>query len=67
MVLDPVLLADTKDWLIKTANDLRGAEVDLAASPPLFEDALFHCQQAAEKSFIASLTYLSPTPLSQDS
>jgi hypothetical protein len=29
MALDPVLVADTKGWLAKAANDLRGAEVDL--------------------------------------
>lgn len=57
MAFDPVLVADTKGWLQKAMNDLRGAEVDLAASPPLLEDALFHCQQAAEKSFKAFLTY----------
>lgn len=57
MALDPLLIADTKGWLVKAANDLRAAEVDLAASPPLLEDALFHCQQAAEKSFKAFLTY----------
>jgi HEPN domain-containing protein len=43
-------------WLAKADNDLRGAEVDLAADPPLIEDALFHCQQAAEKAMKAFLT-----------
>ncbi len=57
MPLDPVRIADTKGWLIKAANDLRGAEIDLAANPPLVEDALFHCQQAAEKAFKAFLTF----------
>jgi len=57
MPLDPVLVADTKDWLTKARGDLRGADVDLAASPPLLEDALFHCQQAVEKSFKAFLTW----------
>jgi len=32
------------------------ADVDLAASPPLIEDALFHCQQAAEKASKGFLT-----------
>jgi hypothetical protein len=53
---DPVRLADTRAWLVKAANDLRAAAVDLAATPPLLEDALFHCQQAAEKAFKAFLT-----------
>lgn len=51
MGLDPVLVADTKGWLEKAANDLRAAEADLAAVPPLFEDTLFHCQLAVEKCF----------------
>ena len=54
---DPVRLADTRAWLVKAANDLRAAAVDLAATPPLLEDALFHCQQAAEKAFEAFLTF----------
>ncbi len=57
MPLDPVLLADTKAWIEKAKIDLRGAEVDLAAQPPLVEDALFHCQQAIEKLFKAFLTF----------
>jgi len=57
MALDPVLVADTKGWLSKAAIDLRGAELDLAAIPPLLEDVLFHCQQATEKAFKAFLTY----------
>ncbi len=57
MPLDPVRLADTRAWLLKAANDLRGAEVDLAADPPLPGDALFHCQQVAEKALKAFLTW----------
>jgi len=57
MAVDPVLVADTRGWLAKAANDLRGAEIDLAAVPPLLEDALFHCQQVAEKSLKAFLTF----------
>ncbi len=47
---------EVKAWLAKAGNDLRGAEVDLAADPPLVEDALFHCQQATEKALKAFLT-----------
>jgi HEPN domain-containing protein len=43
-------LAETARWLAKAAEDLRAAEVDLAAAPPLLADAGFHCQQAAEKA-----------------
>ncbi|MDH5429312.1 MAG: HEPN domain-containing protein [Nitrospirota bacterium] len=41
---------EARAWFQKAANDLRGADIDLAATPPLIEDALFHCQQAAEKN-----------------
>jgi len=57
MPLDPVLVSDTRLWLVKAANDLRAAEIDLGAEPPLIEDALFHCQQAAEKALKAFLTF----------
>ena len=48
--MQPNQAEEVKAWLQKGANDLRGAAVDLAASPPLIEDALFHCQQASEKA-----------------
>lgn len=54
--MEPEKAEEVRAWLQKAANDLRGAEVDLAASPPLIEDALFHCQQAAEKATKAFLT-----------
>jgi len=43
-------------WIQKAENDMRGARIDMDASPPLIEDALFHCQQAAEKAMKAFLT-----------
>ena len=49
--------ADTRAWLVRARNDLRGAEIDLAASPPLLGDAAFHCQQAVEKALKAFLTW----------
>jgi HEPN domain-containing protein len=55
MALDPIRVEDTRAWLTKAAEDLRGAEVDMAATPPLLNDAAFHCQQAAEKAFKAFL------------
>jgi HEPN domain-containing protein len=57
MALDPVRVEDTRAWLTKVANDLRGAEIDLAATPPLLDDLVFHCQQAAEKALKAFLTW----------
>ena len=49
-------LQEAKAWLDKAANDLRGARIDMQAAPSLIEDALFHCQQAAEKAMKAFLT-----------
>lgn len=43
-------------WFEKARADLRGADVDLEADPPLVEDALFHCQQAVEKAMKGFLT-----------
>jgi HEPN domain-containing protein len=57
MAHDPIIITDTQRWLIKAANDLRGADIDLAADPPLLEDVMFHCQQAAEKSLKAFLIF----------
>jgi HEPN domain-containing protein len=48
--MQPETEAEARAWFQKAANDLRGADIDLTANPPLIEDALFHCQQAAEKS-----------------
>jgi uncharacterized protein len=49
--------ADTKEWLRKVENDLRGADQLVRASPPLLDLTLFHCQQAAEKALKAFLTW----------
>ena len=53
---DPARAAEVEAWLAKVASDLRAAEHDLTADPPLLEDSLFHCQQAAEKTLKAFLT-----------
>jgi len=55
MALDPVLADEVRGWMTKAVLDLRAAAVDLAAQPPLVEDALFHRQQAVEKAFKALL------------
>ncbi|MFY9822874.1 MAG: HEPN domain-containing protein [Thermoanaerobaculia bacterium] len=54
---DPAIVEDVRAWLARAAADLRAGEVDLAASPPLLEDVLFHCQQAAEKALKAFLAW----------
>ena len=54
---DAARRADTHAWLRKADGDLRAAAVDLAADPPLVDDALFHCQQAVEKALKGLLTW----------
>ncbi len=49
--------AEAREWMTKAGGDLRGARIDLAATPPFVEDALFHCQQAVEKAPKALLTW----------
>ena len=55
--MPPDRAQDARRWLAKAKDDLRAGEVDLAASPPLVEDALFHSQQAAEKSIKGFLAW----------
>ena len=52
---DPILVSETKEWLIKATQDLRSAEHALTASPPLLGDVAYHCQQATEKALKAFL------------
>ncbi len=55
--MSPDKLAEVRGWIAKAREDLRGAQIDLAASPPLAGDALFHCQQAVEKALKGFLTF----------
>lgn len=57
MAADAARAADTRGWLRRAAADLRAADVDLAADPALIGDAVFHCQQAAEKALKALLAW----------
>lgn len=54
---DPARVAETHEWLDRAALDLRAAEVDFAALPPLTMDMVFHCQQLAEKALKAFLAW----------
>jgi HEPN domain-containing protein len=56
MAFDLVLVAATRKWLALAKEDLAYAAHALTAQPPFLKPALFHCQQAAEKSFKAFLT-----------
>ena len=58
MPLDPVLAREVSAWLVKAMEDLRAAQVDLKAEPPLLNDTLFHCQQACEKALKSLLCCL---------
>lgn len=49
--------ADTLSWFEKAHKDLRCAQIDMAAEPPAPEDALYHCQQAAEKALKGFLVW----------
>lgn len=57
MLPDAACVAEARRWLERARADIRAAEVDLAAEPPLVEDARFHCQQAVEKALKGFLTW----------
>jgi hypothetical protein len=50
MQLDAARLAEAREWLSKAALDLRAAEFEFTAAPPLTGDIVFHCQQLSEKA-----------------
>lgn len=45
------------DWCKKAKRDLEAAKNDLAPEVPFTDSAVFHCQQAAEKSIKGFLAY----------
>jgi len=55
MTPDEFLLDETRQWLVKARNDIRAAEI--SARHDLEEVAVYHCQQAAEKTLKAFLTF----------
>ena len=57
MLLDPGRLAETCEWFAKAMLDLRAAEFEFTAIPPLTADIVFHCQQLAEKSLKGFLVW----------
>ncbi len=54
---DPAHIAETRAWFFRAAEDLRAADHEFTAVPPLLADIAFHCQQAAEKAFNGFLTW----------
>jgi len=55
MSLDPQKIAECRAWLGRAWADLDSATILLAAQRPHPDTALFHCQQAAEKTWKAFL------------
>jgi HEPN domain-containing protein len=57
MAHDPARVAEARAWVVRAARDLRAAEHEFRAVPPLLDDIVFHCQQAAEKALKGFLTW----------
>ena len=51
---DPDRLAETHEWLVRARHDLEGASLLIGALPDL---AVFHCQQAVEKTLKGFLSF----------
>jgi HEPN domain-containing protein len=54
---DPILVEDTRNWLLKANEDLEVAAILINQKPPMVTGAAFHSQQAAEKVLKAFLTW----------
>ena len=54
---DPVRVAEVRAWLARASEDLRAADHELTAAPPILGDLVFHCQQAVEKLFKGFLAW----------
>jgi HEPN domain-containing protein len=57
MPLDPERIAEARAWFVKAADDLRAADFERTAEPPLTSDIVFHAQQAAEKALKGFLAW----------
>lgn len=57
MQYEPELVAETRSWFVKAAEDLRAARFEMTAEPPLLADIVFHAQQAVEKALNGFLTW----------
>lgn len=53
--MDEAALELVRDWLLRASHDLRSARILAAAEDPPLDAAIYHCQQAAEKSIKAWL------------
>lgn len=54
---DPARISEVREWLKRAELDLRAAEHQFKANPPITPDILSHSQQLAEKSMKAFLAW----------
>ena len=54
---DPIKIEEAKGWLTKAKVDLRAAEYERTADPPITPDIVFHAQQLVEKSLKTLLSW----------
>ena len=57
MLPDAARIAETREWLSKAQIDLRAADHDRTANPPITADMVFHAQQVVEKTLKAFLCW----------
>ncbi|PKQ28487.1 MAG: DNA-binding protein [Candidatus Anoxymicrobium japonicum] len=57
MPFDAARIAETREWLTKAQIDLRAADHDRTAEPPITADMVFHAQQVVEKMLKAFLCW----------
>jgi HEPN domain-containing protein len=57
MSSDPEFVAEARAWLVKANSDLRSAELIAGSDSALAGNALYHCQQAAEKTLKGFLAW----------
>jgi len=52
-----VAAAEAKAWMVKAWRDLETARRAADGTPPFYDVAVYHCQQAAEKAVKAFLVH----------
>jgi HEPN domain-containing protein len=57
MSLDPARVGDAREWLRRASQDLKAADFEFTAVPPLTADLVFHPQHAAEKALEGFLAW----------
>jgi len=65
--MDDARLELVRDWLTRASHDLAAARALSALDQPLLDTAIYHCQQAAEKTVKAWLQFRDdPFPKTHD-